>query len=107
MKDKNVDLIFDEYLERIGFIEEDYTFAIPSDLLRPKIFLRRDICEAYINNYHELILLLHQANIDFRYILDVYACVVFPVDYMQKPDKGRSRLLFQLQEDLKKKQSSV
>lgn len=107
LKDKDVDLTFDEYLEKIGFNENDYILAIRSELMRPKIFLRRDICEAYINNYNKDLLLLHQANMDVQYILDVYACVIYLVDYMQKSDKGLSKLLYQLQADLKKKNSPV
>lgn len=107
LKDKDVDMSFDDYLKTIGFDENDYLLAIRSELQRVKVFLRRDISEAFINNYNKELLLLHGANIDLQYILNAYSCVTYVVDYMQKSDKGMSKLLHDLQEDMKKKNSSA
>ena len=73
--------------------EKQHVAALRSCMNRPTIFLKRDLNVIRINAYKENILHLWKANIDLQYILDPYACAVYVISYIGKPQRGMSKLL--------------
>jgi hypothetical protein len=84
---------FDDMLEKLDSTIDDYIFAIRSQLTNDKIFIKRAPKNARINNYSKKILLLMRANIDVQFVLNVYSCLGYIVEYINKPSRGISRLL--------------
>ena len=86
-------MTFDSFLNFLNLSLEEYINAIRSTLTRIKIALKRDVKDILINNYNPLILKMQRSNIDIQYILDPYACCVYIVDYINKSDKGMTKIL--------------
>ena len=86
-------LTFEQFIETFELSEEQYTLAVRSSLKTSKVFLKRDIKEIYINNYNDMILEMQQSNMDIQFVFDPYVCCVYIVDYINKSDKGMSRVL--------------
>ncbi|XP_050339187.1 uncharacterized protein LOC126765663 [Bactrocera neohumeralis] len=86
---------FENFLSdnRINMSFDDYLLALRSSLSKPKIFLKRKMQDRFINAYNPLILELHRANMDIQYILDAYACCSYIINYINKSNRGISRLL--------------
>ena len=59
------------------------------------MFLKRNPNKLRINNYNPFFLSAWRANMDIQYVLDVYACAVYIVNYISKGQKGMSELLHQ------------
>lgn len=49
----------------------------------------------FMNAHNPFILELHRANIDIQYILDAYACCSYRINYINKSNKGISKLLIE------------
>ncbi|KAH9388427.1 hypothetical protein TYRP_023493 [Tyrophagus putrescentiae] len=75
--------------------DEQYIMAIRQSLdkNRSKIFLRRSPAEVNINNYNIRLLGLHRANMDIQFVLDPFACVKYILSYINKANRGMSKLL--------------
>ncbi|OFC61133.1 hypothetical protein BBW68_13460 [Candidatus Erwinia dacicola] len=86
---------FEHFLSdsRINMSFDDYLLALRSSLTKPKIFLKRKLQDRFINAYNPLILELHKANMDIQYIVDAYACCSYIINYINKSNRGISRLL--------------
>jgi hypothetical protein len=85
---------FDQFILHLNMTLDDYLLAVRSSIqATSKIFLKRAPCDVYINSYSRKILELHRANMDIQYILDVYACCAYVVDYINKADRGMSDML--------------
>ena len=97
-----VDIPFEEFLNQLGLTEERYVAAIRSTLRRPSIFLKRSTNAIFINGYNPKILQTWRANIDIQYILDEYACASYILSYINKSDGGISKLLKQVNEDVRR-----
>ena len=80
--DQDTNISFGQLLLDLNVIEESYLLAVRSSL---KV-LR-------INNYNPACLNAWRANMDIQYVLDVYACAVYIVNYISKAQKGMSELL--------------
>lgn len=89
------DISFDELLLKLKVTEENYLLAIRSSINTPTVFLKRNPNELRINNYNPACLSAWRANMDIQYVLDVYACAVYIVNYISKAQKGMSKLLRQ------------
>ena len=89
------DVSFDELLLKLKVPEENYLLAIRSSINTPTVFLKRNPNELRINNYNPACLSAWRANMDIQYVLDVYACAVYIVNYISKAQKGTSKLLRQ------------
>lgn len=87
------DCSFDEYLDYLGVTEESYIIAIRSNLKRPTVFLRRNLNERKINAYNREMLILWEAHMDIQFIVSPYGCVSYVVSYVSKSQKGMSKLL--------------
>ena len=95
------DITFEMFLNQINLTLDEYTFAIRTQLKNPKVFLKRDLKDIRVNGYNVEILKLHRANIDIQFILDPYSCVQYILNYLNKPDRGMSKLLREAAEEVK------
>lgn len=87
------DISFDELLLALKVTEENYLLALRSSLNVARVFLKRSPNELRINNYNPACLRAWRVNMDIQYVLDVYACAVYIVNYISKGQKGMSELL--------------
>lgn len=95
------------FLAELGITEEQYILAIRQSLKKSTVFLRRSPLEININNYNVEVLQMHQANMDIQYVLDPYACVKYILAYINKANRGMSKLLRETVEALKLQQNST
>ena len=93
--DQDTNISFDQLLLDLNVIEESYLLAVRSSLNVPTVFLKRNPNELHTNNYNPACLNAWRANMDIQYVLDVYACAVYIVNYISKAQKGMSELLRQ------------
>ncbi|KAG5674792.1 hypothetical protein PVAND_004740 [Polypedilum vanderplanki] len=98
---------FDELLEILDCNVADYILAARLKLKSRKIFMKRKPKDCRINNYNKQILMAMRSNMDIQFILDVYSCISYVVDYVNKSDKGLSRLLRQCIEDHKRGNTNI
>ena len=101
------DITFDELLSNLNISENSYVLAVRSSVNAPTVFLKRNPNELRINNYNSACLSAWRANMDIQFVLDVYACAVFMVNYISKPQKGMSELLRQACVEARKHNSSI
>lgn len=87
------DISFNQLLLNLNILEENYLLAISSSLNTATVFLKRNPNELRINNYNPACLTAWRANMDIQFVLDVYACAVYIVNYISKGQKGMSELL--------------
>ena len=71
------------------------------------MFLKRNPNELRINNYNPACLSAWRANMDIQFVLDVYACTVYIVNYISKAQKGMSKPLQQACTEAKEGNSSI
>ncbi|KAI5726156.1 hypothetical protein M8J77_024597 [Diaphorina citri] len=72
---------------------EEYMLVIGSQIRRAKVFLRRDLKEIKLNAYNKLALILNEANMDIQFMVDPYGAAVYVVDYVNKAERGISKLI--------------
>jgi hypothetical protein len=84
---------FEEMLATLDCDIDLYVLAIRSQLTSDKVFIKRAPKNARINNYSPKILMLMRSNIDVQFVLNVYSCLSYIVEYINKPNRGISRLL--------------
>ncbi len=78
------DITFNELLQELNVTEEKYLLAVQSSIKTARIFLKRSPNELRVNNYNPACLLAWRANMDIQFVLDVYACAVYIVNYISK-----------------------
>ena len=88
----NDELNFGEFLQKLGFTEQQYIMALKYSLKRDTFLLKRTPAEIRINCYNSDLLKAWQANMDIQYILDPYACAVYILSYITKGQRGMSKL---------------
>ena len=101
------DITFDQLLLDLNVTEENYLLAVISSLNAATVFLKRNPNELRINNYNAACLSAWRANMDIQFVLDVYACAVYIVNYISKAQKGMSELLRQACTEARKGNSSI
>lgn len=100
-------LSFNGLLEKLGCTFGDYLLAARVKLNTRKVFVKRLPKNARINPYNKKILIAMRSNMDIQFILDVYSCISYVVDYVNKADKGLSRLLRQCLKDHERGNHSI
>ncbi|KAG5666229.1 hypothetical protein PVAND_017804, partial [Polypedilum vanderplanki] len=98
---------FDELLQRLECNFDDYLLAARSKLKNRKVFIKREPKNSRINPYNKKILITMRSNMDIQFILDIYSCISYVVDYVNKSDKGLSRLLRKCVEEYKNGNASI
>ncbi|XP_065356189.1 uncharacterized protein LOC135950582 [Calliphora vicina] len=108
-EDVNIFSTFQTFLadERINLTYEDYIFALRSSLKKPRVFLKRAFKDRCINAFNAKILSMQRANMDIQYVLDAYACVSYIVNYINKSNRGVSRLLQETMNEIRTGNFSV
>jgi len=84
---------YSKFLNYINFDQNKYFLAVRSTIRRPTLFLKRGPKDVWINPYCKKIAELHQSNMDVQFIFDPYACALYIVNYINKSDRGMSKLL--------------
>ena len=100
-------LSFDGLLEQLGCSFDDYLLAARSKLKTRKVFVKRLPKNARINPYNKKILIAMRSNMDIQFILDIYSCISYVVDYVNKAHKGTSRLIRQCLKDHERGNHSI
>ncbi|CAG9799251.1 unnamed protein product [Chironomus riparius] len=100
-------LSFDDLLDKLGCSFDDYLLAARAKLKSRKVFVKRLPKNARINPYNKKMLIAMRSNMDIQFILDVYSCICYVVDYVNKADKGLSRLLRQCIKDYERGNHSI
>ena len=91
---------YEEFLCSLGLDSNEYINAIRYSLKTAKVFLKRSVDEIVVNNYHTKILAMQEANMDIQFILNPYACVNYIINYINKSEKGMSKLLRECKEEI-------
>jgi len=86
------DICFSDFLNKFQTDHVGCITAIRSSIKRPTVFLKRSTNAIFVNDYNEDILSCWQANIDFQFIIDTYACAKYCVGYVLKCQEGVFKL---------------
>lgn len=84
---------FDEFLAHVHLTAEEFMSAIRSSLTTATVFLKRNMCDIFVNQYSRHGLPILGSNMDVQFILDPYAAVKYITSYMCKAQRGVSELL--------------
>lgn len=95
-----ITISFADLLNELKLSKEEYVNAIRRSLKNSKVFLARTPGEININAYNPKILELHQANMDIQFVLDPYACVTYILSYITKANRGMSKLMREVVDDI-------
>ncbi|XP_044578906.1 uncharacterized protein LOC123261377 [Cotesia glomerata] len=92
----------EQMLKKFRITYDSYIEIIRSGLYRPTVMLRRNPDECMINSYNQELLKLHSANMDIQFILDMYSCASYVLNYLNKPISGLSRLMYDVTNEVKR-----
>ena len=101
-KENDLQATYEEYLEKLGINHELYIIIIRSSIKRAKVFLKRELIDIRTNCYNSKILQQWKANMDIQFVLDVYSCIVYILQYISKGDRGMSKVLRDAIKDIRK-----
>ena len=79
-------------LQRANITKSDYYNAL-SLSKKTTIIMKRSTSEMNINNYNPIILRALRANMDIKYITNIWACIAYLTSYMCKPERTMSELM--------------
>ena len=85
----------EEVLHKAKVTMEQYENALEVSKSGRNVILKRDMNEQCVNAYSPCILKAWQANMDFQFIIDAYACLMYVASYVLKAEKGMSEILKQ------------
>lgn len=98
---------FEVFLQHLNYTLDEYLLVIRTNLTRNKIFIKRTPNDVRTNQYSPKILKLMRSNMDIQYVIDQYICIGYVVDYINKSNRGMSRLLRECTEDLRNGHFSI
>lgn len=84
---------FEDFLTKLNVNLDEYLLAIRSQLKSTKIFIKREPKSTRINQYNKKILGLMRSNMDIQFVLDPFSCIQYVVDYINKSQRGLSKLM--------------
>ncbi|XP_058839321.1 uncharacterized protein LOC131694833 [Topomyia yanbarensis] len=82
----------EEFLADCRCTPDEYLDVLRSSIQRPTIFLKRSMTELWTNPFNPWIAEKLRSNMDLQFILDVYSCACYLVDYVNKSNRGISGL---------------
>lgn len=101
------EMSFNELLIAVSISSTDeYIKCIRSTLKMNKIFIKRSPNATFLNNYNRKITSMFRSNMDIQFIIDPHAFYAYMIDYINKADKGMSKVLNDIYEKHKKDSSS-
>ena len=74
----------EQLLRELNISLEDYKDALSISDRGISIILKRDVCEAYVNNFNPNFMFAWQANMDIQICCDIYAVVSYCTEYFTK-----------------------
>ena len=80
-------------LDELNIPMKDYIDAIKMSERGVTVILKRDVCEAYVNNFKPSFMYAWQANMDIQICCDIYAVVSYCTEYFTKTDSGETEKL--------------
>ena len=94
-------LSFDEMLKDLGLSRNSYVSAIRTGIAgKLKVFHKRSPKNLFVNNYNPELLMINQANMDFTFVSDEYACVAYILGYLTKDETQMSEALKQVDQNV-------
>ena len=85
-----VELTFDQFLQRLNLDLTQYITAVQTTIVRTKMFFKRKPSEIRINNYMRHCLQFWRANHDIQPSIEPYGMVKYILSYVTKGQKGMS-----------------
>lgn len=92
----------DAFLVDCNCTYERYLDVIRSSISRPTVMLKRSMSQLWTNSFNPWIAGKLGSNMDLQFILEVFSCAAYVVDYVNKSNRGISsfqRELVKLQEE--------
>jgi len=100
--DSSSDPSLEDILQKLSIEDvNEYKSIIRTIIRRPTVFLKRTIKQRMISGFNEELFPLWQSNMDIQFILDVYSCVRYAIEYIGKSQRGISKLTRDIVENLK------
>jgi len=92
--DTSSDPSIDDILQKLSIADiNEYKSIIRTVIKRPTVFLKRTIKQRMISGFNEELFPLWQSNMDIQFILDVYSCVRYVIEYIGKSQREISKLM--------------
>ena len=88
------DISFNEFLLQVNLNKDEYYNVVRFSISRPTVILKREVKAIRVNAYNKTILQCWQANMDIQFILDVYSCANYVINYISKSRGELSNLIF-------------
>jgi len=99
--DKSLCPSLKDILQKLSIADfNEYKSIIRTVIKRPIVFLKRNIKQKMISGFNEE-LFPPWHNMDIQFILDVYSCVRYVIEYIGKSQRGISKLMRDIVENLK------
>nr|XP_043868972.1 uncharacterized protein LOC122758736 [Solea senegalensis] len=92
----------EQLFESLNVTQEAFEDAFNRTTTGTKVVLKRQVKEAWVNQYSEQLLKCWNANMDIQYVVDAYACVVYIISYISKAEKEMGLLLSNAQREAAK-----
>jgi hypothetical protein len=93
-------LTFDQFLDRLGMDEEQYLNALQASVRGLYTIIgKRNVKDAFTNNFNVNLMNIHPANHDIQAICDPYAVAQYVAGYLSKAEAGISKLLNKLEKE--------
>ena len=109
------DMTFNRFLEEVGMFSpkvnkkdpvqvekalERYKLALSASIKGTgAIFIKRNPCDVFTNNFNPHIMEIHEANHDMQMVVDPYSCCEYVCDYLTKGEAGVSKIFQAVNED--------
>lgn len=72
--------------------EDHYLNIIRAGISRPRVMLKRDVKQIWMNSFNPWIAPFLNSNMDIQFILEEFSCAVYVVEYVNKTNRGISGL---------------
>jgi len=100
--DTSSDPSLEDILQKLSIQDvNEYKSIIRTVIKRSTVFLKRTIKQRLISGFNEELFPLWQSNTDIQFILDVYSCARYVIEYIGKSQRGISKLMRDIVENLK------
>ena len=78
------EMTFIEFLNTVGLTKDEYYTVICYSISKPTVFLKREVNAIKIKAYNPRILNLFGSNMDIQFIVDIYSCAQYVINYISK-----------------------
>ncbi|KAE9521404.1 hypothetical protein AGLY_018226 [Aphis glycines] len=100
--DSSSDPTLEDILQKLSTKDVNkYKSIIRTVIRRSTVFLKRTIKQRMVSGFNEKLFPLWQSNMDIKFKLDVYSCVRYVIEYIGKSQRGISKQMRDIDENLK------